>query len=36
MADCKVLDPPDDWDLIVKLSSAGMKGNNLYSTARKL
>jgi hypothetical protein len=36
MADCKVLDPPDDWDLIVKWSSAGMKGKNLHSTARKL
>jgi hypothetical protein len=36
MADYKVLDPPNDWDLIVKWSSAGMKGKNLYSTARKL
>jgi hypothetical protein len=36
MADCKVLDPPDDWDLIVKWSSAGMKGKNLYSTSHKL
>jgi len=36
MADCKVVDPPIDWELIEKWSSTSMKGKGSYSTARKL
>jgi hypothetical protein len=36
MVDCKVVDPPIDWELIVRWSSMTMRGKGLHSTARKL
>jgi len=36
MADCKVVDPPIDWELIVRWSSMHTKGKGLLSTSRKL
>jgi hypothetical protein len=36
MADCKMVDPPINWELVVKWSFASMKGKSLYATTQTL